>query len=108
MLIRNIEENNLSQFDSGSHLEILPPKSEKAPEQNQVLNNGNPTEAAPISSSNFAVVAHPSRIMENNRIKYIIIKDGDSKEKLEKEFQLLKWELQNIMKYLAILILFLA
>ena len=33
------------------------------------------------------------RIMENNRIQYIIVKDGDTKEKIENEFQLLKWEL---------------
>ena len=31
--------------------------------------------------------------MENNRIQYIIVKDGDTREKLENEFQLLKWEL---------------
>ena len=31
--------------------------------------------------------------MENNRIRYLIVKDGDTKEKLEKEFQLLNWEL---------------
>ncbi len=34
-----------------------------------------------------------SRVMENNRIQYIIVKDGDTKEKLESEFQLLRWEL---------------
>jgi len=31
--------------------------------------------------------------MENNSLKYIIVKDGDTKEKLENEFQLLRWEL---------------
>ena len=31
--------------------------------------------------------------MENNRIQYIIVKDGDTREKLEKELQLLRWEL---------------
>jgi LysM repeat protein len=31
--------------------------------------------------------------LENNRIQYIIVKDGDAREKLENEFQLLKWEL---------------
>jgi LysM repeat protein len=31
--------------------------------------------------------------MENNRIQYIIVKDGDTREKLENELQLLNWEL---------------
>jgi LysM repeat protein len=33
--------------------------------------------------------------MENNRVQYIIVKDGDTREKLENEFQLLKWELSK-------------
>jgi LysM repeat protein len=33
--------------------------------------------------------------MENNRIQYIIVKDGDTREKLENEFQLLRWELSK-------------
>ena len=40
-----------------------------------------------------AVAARVPRVKENNRIQYIIVKDGDTREKLEKEFQLLKWEL---------------
>ena len=39
------------------------------------------------------VMARAPRIMENNRVQYIIVKDGETKEKLEKDFQLLKWEL---------------
>ncbi len=38
-------------------------------------------------------MARAPRIMENNRVQYIIVKDGETKEKLEKDFQLLKWEL---------------
>ena len=39
------------------------------------------------------VVARAPRVMENNKIQYIIVKDGDTREKIENEFQLLKWEL---------------
>jgi LysM repeat protein len=39
------------------------------------------------------VMARAPRILENNRIQYIIVKDRDTREKLENEFQLLKWEL---------------
>jgi LysM repeat protein len=35
----------------------------------------------------------PVRIMEKNRLQYIVVKDGDTKESIEKEFNLLKWEL---------------
>ena len=41
-------------------------------------------------------MARVPRVMENNRIQYIIVKDGDTREKLENEFQLLKWELAKI------------
>jgi LysM repeat protein len=39
------------------------------------------------------VTAVAPRIMENNRIQFIVVKDGESKEKIENEFQLLNWEL---------------
>ena len=37
--------------------------------------------------------ARVPRVMENNRLRYIVVKDGDTREKLEDEFQLLRWEL---------------
>jgi LysM repeat protein len=49
----------------------------------------------PVINDNFAVPARVPRIMENNRIQYIIVKDGETAEMIEKEFQLLKWELQR-------------
>jgi LysM repeat protein len=39
------------------------------------------------------VAARVPRVMENNNLRYIIVKDGDSREKLEDEFELLHWEL---------------
>ena len=39
------------------------------------------------------VVSLPVRIMQKNRIQYIIVRDGDTKESIENEFNLLKWEL---------------
>lgn len=41
----------------------------------------------------IAVSAVSPRIMERNRIQYVIVKEGDTRESLEREFQLLKWEL---------------
>jgi LysM repeat protein len=41
----------------------------------------------------YAVVALAPRVLENNRLRYIIVKDGDTREGIEEEFQLLRWEL---------------
>jgi hypothetical protein len=43
--------------------------------------------------NNRPVLARVPRIAENNRVQFIIVKDGESKEKIENEFQLLRWEL---------------
>jgi len=94
MLIRSIEENNLWYFDQG-YSSVGPatqatlPLTETAPPQNlKVADNGK--SAISVSSG---VYARAPRVMETNRVQYIIVKDGDTKEKLEKEFKLLKWEL---------------
>jgi hypothetical protein len=98
MLIRTIEENNLWYFDRGYIAAILPPQtsdSVKGPLSSHSADSTKKTVKSP--SGNMAVLARPPRVMENNRIQYIIVKDGDTREKLENEFQLLKWELSNIM-----------
>ncbi len=47
----------------------------------------------PVTFSPVSVSSRTPRIMENNRIQYIIVKDGETIETLEKDFELLKWEL---------------
>ena len=93
MLIRTIEENGLWAFDSGNNAviqyarEIVPIK-----EPFKISGDSSKKNIQP-SYGNVAVSAREPRIMENNRIQYIIVKDGDTREKLENEFQLLRWEL---------------
>ena len=94
MLIRNIEENNLWQFDRENisatpPQQIIVPVKDSVPVQNNYKVENSVTNKNEIS----AVFAHAPRVLENNRIQYIIVKDGDTREKLEKEFQLLNWEL---------------
>jgi len=94
MLIRTIEENNLWYFDRGYVAAILPPQTNdtiKGPLTSHSADSIKKTFKSP--GGNMAVLAHTPRIMENNRIQYIVVKDGDTREKLENEFQLLKWEL---------------
>lgn len=95
MLIRKIEENNLWYFDRGYNSTSLPPQTTVPVKESlpvQVIEN---TTEKPVLviNGNTSVQARVPRIMDNNRIHYIIVKDGDTKEKLENEFQLLKWEL---------------
>ncbi len=94
MLIHTIEENNLSYYDSG-----YKPGKKLAAEQQQPKKSlpdtvsEKPVDSGPVSPDNFTVAAKVPRIKENNRIQYIIVKDGETRESLEKDFQLLKWEL---------------
>ncbi|MCX6327345.1 MAG: glucosaminidase domain-containing protein [Bacteroidia bacterium] len=94
ILIRIIEENNLWYFDRGYNSTNLPPQTTIPVKESITVHNIDNIEKPVIfSNENNAVAAHVQRVMENNRIKYIIVKDGDTKEKLENEFRLLKWEL---------------
>ena len=97
MLIRKIEENNLWQYDDVKMSRTSPPVAATVPSGNdasvQILKNDG-TQLVPKEAGN-SVLARPVRIMENNRIQYIIVKDGDTKAKLEKELNLLRWELSK-------------
>jgi LysM repeat protein len=96
MLIRKIEEYNLMDLDHGkisANLSGQTTGSVKLVNSKQdTIGNKN---LMPVSSTNNAVAARVPRIMENNRIQYIIVKDGDTREKIENEFELLKWELSR-------------
>jgi LysM repeat protein len=94
MLIRKIEQYGLDQYDSG--------KAGEQVTQKQAETVNKPDEGAKVTkpdqkdiqkSENLTVTEVPSRIRENNRIQYIIVKEGETKESIEKEFQLLGWEL---------------
>lgn len=89
MLIRKIEENNLMLYDheaiAGKGVRKGGSKDNPAVviEQDQNM----------LASSGFEVPARVARIQEKNRIQYIIVKEGETREMIEKEFSLLKWEL---------------
>jgi LysM repeat protein len=94
MLIKKIEENNLWHYDQGLSEASIPRQTTVVPEDTLPVQSME-TKKKPGSSVNnsFSVPARVPRELENNRIRYLIVKDGDTKEKLEKEFQLLNWEL---------------
>jgi LysM repeat protein len=76
-LIRIIEENSLNLLDQG--VDVPEPDVHYADNTKRYSANN------PVSKQR--------QVFENNRVKYIIVKKGDSFESLTEEFDLLPWEL---------------
>ncbi len=109
LLIRKIEENNLAQLDDGNYAKgsfasvMRPGKNIPDVQPRPQLRTDNTVgarspgsiDSRPVFNNNIAVHAVISRIMVNNRVEYLIVKPDDSVERIEEEFQLLKWELKN-------------
>jgi len=96
MLIRKIEENNLQYYDGQYAMKnqtLIQDAVKKT--ENPEPPVGDIVAEVPVINDNFTVSAHVPRVLENNRIQYIIVKDGETAEMIEEEFQLLKWELQR-------------
>jgi len=108
MLIRKIEENNLYYYDAGYTTAAVkktdkPSLTEAAEDRVENFEEGGVSaggkdENSLASKQNKPIVSQPVasspvRIMENNRIQYIIVKEGETREMIEKEFHLLRWEL---------------
>jgi LysM repeat protein len=96
MLIRKIEEYNLMNFDHGYNPATSSVKTTAVVKPAAASQDTNSAlKPAPVSGSGGMVVARVPRILENNKIRYIIVRDGDTYEKIENEFQLLRWELSR-------------
>jgi len=94
MLIRKIEENNLYNYDRGFKAPEKPVAESAPPKPDTVkLVPDEPVTPVNINNGTAVVQARVPRIMENNRIQYIIVKEGETIGSIEKEFELLKWEL---------------
>ena len=94
MLIRKIEEYNLYNYDTGTTVseKVYNKTDTVAEKQDNRLANTSEKIIGNVNG-NFSVTAVRSRVMEKNRIQYIVVKESDTHESLEKEFQLLRWEL---------------
>ncbi len=96
MLIRKIEENNLMIYDRGYETaDMSAVRSDTAGQTLAVRDTNYMSKATTIAVKGNMIPERAPRIMENNRIQYIIVKDGDTRKKIEDEFQLLRWELPN-------------
>ncbi len=95
MLIRKIEESSLYIYDSGSSASIRKAdqfREDKEGQTNTYIEE-KIVESTPDNNTNL--LSGAQRIMENNRIKYIIVQDGETKDIIENKFQLLRWELSR-------------
>ena len=116
MLIRKIEENNLQYYDTPAAIRELSTGRAVVSDNNtkkrepEATPSPEPVHREPVAAAagantawvindHFTVSARVSRVMENNRIQYIIVKDGESLEMIEDEFQLLRWELQRYNEF---------
>lgn len=94
MLIRKIEQHSLFNYDrtgigSGT-VNVKADSIARKPDNGLAVSTG---KTLSNTTGNIAVAAVVPRVLEKNRIQYIIVKEGDTRESLDKEFQLLKWEL---------------
>jgi len=101
LLIRKIEENKLYQYDRGYTAAATKPQNnipQKESSQAAKTTGTDVKEPAKAKEGTVTfgdVMARAPRIMENNRVQYIIVKDGETKKSIENEFQLLSWELSR-------------
>ena len=94
MLIRTIEEKNLNYYDNGYKSGVTPGPKPLTVKDSPAVRDSDKTivTVTPVNEKTM-VIARVPRVMENNKLRYIVVKDGDTREKLEEEFQLLHWEL---------------
>lgn len=96
MLIKKIEELGLYTFDIRNGM--APKKATPGPVlpvSDSVIKLPVVNNAGVANGDSPVIMTRAQRIKENNRIQYIIVKPGETKEELEKEFSLLKWELSK-------------
>lgn len=52
-------------------------------------------EVVPVINDNFTVQIHEQRILVNNGLQYIIVKEGETINMIEKDYGLFRWEIQR-------------
>jgi len=92
MLIRKIEANSLYLFDTGRALSV--------PGVTESVGGATRPGSAPVSGvttirgSRYSPVA-AARVMVRNRVEFIIVNETDSFDSLNRDFDLLSWELEK-------------
>jgi LysM repeat protein len=90
-LIRIIEQNELWRYDRGYKGSAITLTSGNTTTVSARTTNTAPTAAT--NSNAVAVANKASRVKENNRIKYIVVNERDTRESIERDFNMLRREL---------------
>jgi len=94
MLIRKIEQNSLQYYDQERPVRRKPEAPAVAVStERKVLANDTLADNDMTDKREEVTLKPAQRVMENNRVRYIIVQEGETREMIEKEFRLLKWEL---------------
>jgi len=95
MIIRKIEEYGLYEFDR-----LVISGNSRKPDK--TLRNGKAADQPAVTGNEYGrmksereITDADNRVKEKNRIKYIIVNEGDTKASIEKEQNLLRWELSR-------------
>ena len=86
LLIRIIEDNNLQELDKEKPRNLAQ-KTEKKPKANPK------SESKGDIDSEFTIGTKEHQVKLNNRVKYIVVKAGDTFKSLNAEFDLMAWQL---------------
>jgi LysM repeat protein len=109
MIIRKIEENGLYQFDRGYTASQGKLPKQKSGSESETASGAGITKPAAQKPQGAVTATKPAlqeetitfgevmamapRIMQNNRVQYIIVENGETEDKIENEFQVKKTDL---------------
>ena len=92
LLIRTIEEHKLYELDKGGDIIAEKPKEKNKTSTTQHRTPRNKSNDTDLPD--FELKQQGGRsVMVRNRVQYIVVKQGDSFEKLSKELELMSWQL---------------
>ena len=92
MLIERIEQYGLNSYDNLANATSISNGTKTSVIKEDTLRA---EEAAIIVEEKVYNNSLPARIKENNRVQYIVVNEKDTKSGIEKELNLLGWELQR-------------
>ncbi len=93
MLIKIIEENKLYKLDEGTYSLPVAIAAKTEKERKRIHQKQPDIYPSRVMSDEFVVQSAKRKILDNNRVDYIIVKQGDTFESLTRELSLLPWEL---------------
>ena len=92
-LIRIIEENELWRYDIEYKNAPVNRAQNATPTPAPVITANNRPATTLPAANEITVPNKASRVQENNRVRYIVVNARDTRESIENDFNLLRWEL---------------